>query len=75
MDPAYHEIYRVMGLNIAYYRNLRDLSQEQLGDKLDFDQSYVSRIERASIGISMDTLCRIAEILEVEPYKLLKPKD
>lgn len=75
MDPAYHEIYRIMGLNIAYYRNLRDMSQEQLGDKLDLVQSYVSRIERASVGISMDRLFRIAEVLNVEPYLLLKPKD
>lgn len=75
MDPAYHKIYRIMGLNIAYYRNLRNMSQEQLGDKLNFEQSYVSRIERANVGISMDTLCKIAEILNVEPYLLLKPKD
>lgn len=75
MAPAYREHYRIMGLNIAYYRNLRDMSQEQLGDKLNSNQSYVSRIERASVGISMDKLFRISEILNVEPYLLLKPKD
>lgn len=75
MDPAYHEIFRMMGLNIAYYRNLREMSQEQLGDKLGFEQSYVSRIERAGVGISMDTLCDIAKALNVEPWQLLKPKD
>lgn len=75
MDLAYHEIFRIMGLNIAYYRNLREMSQEQLGDKLGFEQSYVSKIERAAVGISMDTLCRIAEILEIHPYLLLKPKE
>ena len=56
MNPAYHEIFRIMGLNIAYYRNLRQMSQEQLGDKLGFEQSYMSKIERAAVGISMDTL-------------------
>lgn len=75
MNPVYHEIFRVMGLNIAYYRNLREMSQEQLGDILDFEQSYVSKIERAAVGISMDTLCDIAKALNVEPYLLLKPKD
>lgn len=75
MNPAYREIYRILGLNIAYYRNLREMSQEQLGDKLGFEQSYVSRIERAGVGISMDTLCDIAKFLNVEPYLLLKPKD
>lgn len=75
MNPVYHEVFRIMGLNIAYYRNLRGMSQEQLGDKLDFEQSYVSKIERANVGISMDTLCDIAKALNVEPYLLLKPKE
>lgn len=75
MNPAYHEFYRIMGLNIAYYRNLKDLSQEQLGDKIGIEQSHVSKIERAAVGISMDMLCDIAGVLGVEPYLLLKPKD
>ena len=75
MKQAYYEAYRIMGLNIAYYRNLRGMTQEQLGDKLNMDQSHVSKIERAAIGISMDTLCDIAKELNVEPYLLLKPKD
>ena len=72
MNSAYHRLYRTLGINIAYYRNM---NQEQLGDRLEIDQSHVSKIERASIGISMDMLCDIAKELEVEPYLLLKPKD
>ena len=75
MNSAYHRLYRTLGINIAYYRNMKDMSQEQLGDRLEIDQSHVSKIERASIGISMDMLCDIAKELGVEPYLLLKPKD
>lgn len=75
MNPAYRDVYKTIGINIMYYRNLRDLSQKQLGDMLDKDQSHISRIERASVGISLDLLCDIAKILNVEPYLLLKPKD
>lgn len=75
MNPAYQEIYKTIGLNIIYYRNKNDLSQYQLGDMLDKDQSHISRIERAGVGISIDTLCDIAKALNVEPYLLLKPKD
>lgn len=75
MKPEYHEIYKIMGLNISYYRNKNDMSQYQLGDFLDKDQSHISKIERAAVGISMDTLCDIAKALNVEPYLLLKPKD
>ncbi len=75
MNSAYHRLYRTLGINIAYYRNMKDMSQEQLGDRLEIDQSHVSKIERASIGISMDMQCDIAKELGVEPYLLLKPKD
>ena len=75
MDPKNSSFYRLLGKNIAYYRSLLDMSQEELGDKLGIGQSHVSKIERASIGISMDMLCDIAKELEVEPYLLLKPKD
>ena len=75
MKSAFLKVNKLVGLNIAYYRNLRNMSQEQLGDRLNIDQSHVSRIERAAIGISMDMLCSIAKELEVEPYLLLKPKD
>lgn len=51
------------------------MTQEQLGDKLNMEQSHISKIERAAVGISMDTLCDIARELNVEPYLLLKPKD
>ena len=75
MDSAHFKIYRLTGLNIAYYRNLRGMTQEQLGDKLNMEKSHISKIERAAVGISMDTLCDIARELNVEPYLLLKPKD
>ena len=75
MKSEFSEFYRILGLNIAYYRNLRGLSQEQLGEKLDIEQPHVSKIERAAIGISMDMLYAIAVALDVEPYLLLKPKE
>lgn len=73
MNPAYHEIFRIMGLNIAYYRNLRQMSQEQLGDKLGFEQSYMSKIERAAVGISMDTLCEPKSRICISLCKSLTP--
>lgn len=75
MDPAYYERHRLLGINIAYYRNAKNLSQYQLSDKLNIDASHMSKIERAAVGISLDRLYRIADILEVEPYLLLKPKE
>lgn len=65
----------MIGLNIAYYRELVDYSQEQLADKLSIDQSHLSRIENARVGISLDMLFRIADALGIEPHKLLLFRD
>ncbi len=75
MDKKYAEYYKKLGLNIAYYRNMVEMTQEQLGDKLGIEQSHVSRIERAYVGISFDMLFEIADALGVEPYKLLQFRD
>ncbi len=75
MNPAYSERHRLLGINIAYYRNIKGLTQAQMADILGVEQSHVSRMERAAIGISLERLYQIADALDVEPFLLLKPKD
>ena len=72
MKEKYGDYYKKIGLNIAYYRNDKGLTQDQLGELLNIEQTHVSRIERAGIGISFDMFFDIATALGVEPYKLLQ---
>jgi transcriptional regulator with XRE-family HTH domain len=69
----YDEIFRKVGLKIAYYRKLRGYTQETFSEKLGVSASYYSQIEAAGCykPISLRTLFKIAEMLEVEPNKLL----
>lgn len=75
MKAEYEDYYRKIGLNIAYYRRLADISQDVLGEKLKIEQTHVSKIENARVGISLDMLFDIAMVLDVEPYKLLQFRD
>lgn len=75
MMEEYKERYRVLGLNIAYYRKLRGLTQEQLAEKAGIDRSRVSKTEIAWVGTGLDTIYRIADALDVEPYKLLMERE
>ncbi|MCL1807551.1 MAG: helix-turn-helix transcriptional regulator [Oscillospiraceae bacterium] len=70
---AYEEKFRQLGLRIAYYRKLRGYTQESFCEKLDMSISYYSQIEAAGCykPVSLKTLYRIAEALDVEPHKLL----
>lgn len=75
MKDQYMDYYRIMGLNIAYYRKLKKLTQENLAEILDIDQTHMSKIEVASVGISLDLLFALAEALDVKPSKLLEIRD
>ncbi|MBR4051026.1 MAG: helix-turn-helix transcriptional regulator [Clostridia bacterium] len=75
MDKAFIQEYKKIGLNIAYYRRMKSLTQEKLAELVDIDQTHMSKIERATIGVSLDLLFRIAEALEIEAYKLLIFRD
>ncbi len=75
MIEAYKKRYRTLGLNIAYYRRQKGLTQEQLAEKAGIERSRDSKTEIAWVGTSLDIIFKIADALEVEPYKLFIERD
>lgn len=75
MDQTYLSRYKTLGLNIAYYRKKKGLTQEELAEKAEVDRSTISKTEIAFAGTSLDVIFKIADILEIEPYKLLVERD
>lgn len=65
--------YKSIGLNIAYYRKLRGLTQIQLADKVNISRTHISNIEAPNVhtSISLEVLLSIAKVLDVPAYKLL----
>ena len=66
--------YIQIGLKIAYYRKLNEMSQEQLADLIGLNPKYLSRIETPSFvqPISLKTLFAIADVFHIPPYKLME---
>lgn len=75
MNKEFYDNYKKIGLNIAYYRKLNNYTQETLAEAIDIDQTHLSKIERAAVGVSLDIIFKIADALEIEPYKLFVFKD
>lgn len=69
MDKQFLDKYKMIGLNIAFYRRLKNYTQEMLAEKVDIDQTHLSKIERAAVGVSLDLLFKISEVLEVDIHK------
>jgi transcriptional regulator with XRE-family HTH domain len=67
--------YREIGRRIAFYRNKRGLSQEALGEKINYSKSYISKIEASNsdVAYSLDILFAIAAGLQLDPVIFLLP--
>lgn len=57
----------MIGNNIKNIRELKNLTQEFVAERLDISQSAYSRLENGETKISKEKLIQIAEILEVKP--------
>lgn len=69
--------YREIGRKIAFYRKLRNLSQENLSEMIDKSRSYISKIEaeNSSMEFSLDILFDIAEALKIDIAAFFHPID
>ena len=66
-------IYRQIGAKIAYYRNLRQMTQAELAEKVSMSESTIGRIERGKYtsGFPLPTLLDIASGLGVDLASLV----
>lgn len=75
MKTIHNKKYKLLGLNIAYYRKLNNYTQERFAEKLGIDRTTVSKIELATCGVSLDLLFDIADSLNISVEKLFSFKD
>lgn len=74
MRTDYPERYRLLGLKISYYRKKAGYTQEELAEKIDKSLNFLGSVEAPNMlaGISLETLFKIADVLGIEPSKLLE---
>ena len=68
MKREYKALYEKFGLNVVYYR--KRLTQLQLAELVDIDRSHISAIELGNVGVSLDVIFRLCEVLEITPKEL-----
>lgn len=70
MHMRQFEKYRQLGLNIAYYRKRRGLSQCSLAELVNISRTHMSRIETADCAVSLDVIFDLCDALDVKPSQL-----
>jgi len=74
METEYKEQFIRFGLKVQYYRKLLGLTQEAFADRIGKSWSFVAKIESPTraFGVSMETLFKIADVLNVPASKLFE---
>lgn len=70
MRREHDEKYRHLGLNIAYYRKEKGMSQNALAEAVDISRTHMSRVETADCAVSLDVVFDICDVLGIPPSKL-----
>ena len=74
MQSEFPERYITMGLKIAYYRKKAGYTQEVFAEKIGKSVNFLAQVEGTSTvrGVSLETLFKIADVLQISPSKLLE---
>ena len=74
MQTEYAERYITLGLKIAYYRKKRGYTQESFAEKVGISLNFLAQVEGTGTvrGVSLETLFKMADVLQVAPSKLLE---
>jgi transcriptional regulator with XRE-family HTH domain len=64
---------QVLGSQLRRVRTRRNLTQEALAERVGIHPAYLGSIERGRRNVPLDTLCRLAWALRLEPHELLRP--
>ena len=60
-----------IGQIIRQKRTESNITQESLALKCEIDRSYLGRIERGVVNLTVDKLYQIAQVLQISPKDLL----
>ena len=66
------DLQRTVGRNLRAYRSARGLSQEAFAEVLDVHRTYMGGLERGERNLTLKSLERLAERLELDPVDLLR---
>lgn len=64
-----------VGINIRAIRKAQKLTIDELAEKCDFQAPYLSDVERGERNITLQTLSKILDALQVNPSSVLIPEN
>ena len=63
-------ILEIIGNNIKIARTKKGITQQELAEQLHKSDKFISMLERACSGLSLETIIDICKILDIQPNTL-----
>jgi len=60
--------------NLRHFRHAKGLSQEELAYEADINRTYISKLEKGVSQPGLEIIGKIADVLGIEAYLLLKQR-
>lgn len=61
-----------LATNIKFYREKNNYKREELSLMLGVNNSYISKLEKCNVNITIDKLEQLANIFNIDPVELIK---
>ena len=75
MEESREKMQQDMAETLRSLRARSGLSQRELAERAGIERSRISKTEIAWVGTSLDMVFKIADALEIEPFKLFVERD
>jgi transcriptional regulator with XRE-family HTH domain len=65
------DLLNIVAKNVRIYRESKGLTQQELADLADLHRNYILEVEKGSRNLTIITLEKIAQALNIQPERLL----
>ncbi len=66
-----HSLKKILGINLRYYRNLENLSQEKYYSKYNLSVQHMSNVERGTENVTLDFVDKVSKAIGIPAEELL----
>lgn len=75
IDMNDEQLLNRIGLNVRVERTIKQLTQAQLAELIDVHEKYIGKIETGKQNVTVRTLNKIAQALNINIIRLLEDKN
>lgn len=61
--------------NIRFFRREKGLTQEELSRECSYSPSYLGKVERGEVDVTLAVMSRVSEVLGISPQELIQHKE